>query len=95
MGNMFKSNTQEYRSIKDLRLRKAEILAEITKNSNKMQVMWDSLIHPVPASNVTPTQKFSGFISKGANFMDALILGWKLYNKFSGKKKIGFFGKKR
>ena len=97
--NIFSSNTNEYRSLKDIRLRKAELKSEILKDSSKMQTIWNSLVH-TPKDNTTPTQRFTNMFTTGANVVDGLMLGWKLYRKFGGHKKIrnnkkGFFGWKK
>lgn len=64
-----------------------------------MQTIWNSLVH-TPKDNTTPTQRFTNMFTTGANVVDGLMLGWKLYRKFGGHKKIsnnkkGFFGWKK
>jgi hypothetical protein len=83
-----------YKNLDEIRLRKAQLLTEITKDSNKMKDMWTGLFHK-PKDNVTPTSRFSGFMKTGAGVVDGLILGWKLYRKFGGgskKSKNKFLG---
>ncbi|MBQ7421152.1 MAG: hypothetical protein IJV27_03290 [Prevotella sp.] len=79
-----------YKSLSEIRLRKAQLLTDITKDNNKMRNMWNEIFHK-PKDKVTPTQRFSGLMSTGAGVLDGLILGWKLYRKLGGKKKL--FGK--
>ncbi len=81
-----------YKSLSEIRLRKAQLLTEITKDSHKMKGMWDELFHK-PKNQATPTRRFSGLMNTGAGILDAAILGWKLYRKFGGKSKSksGFF----
>jgi hypothetical protein len=89
----------EYRTLDEIRLRKAQLLTEIQKDSNKMQGLWDNLFHQPPKSQLTPTSRFAGMMKTGAGVLDGLILGWKLYRKFSAngkksskkKKKFSFF----
>ena len=91
----------EYKSLNDIRLRKAQLLTDLTKDSNKIADLWNQLMHK-PKNKNTPTQRFSGLINTGASVLDGLILGWKLYRKFGGiktsrssdKKKFGLFHKR-
>lgn len=76
--NMKEEN--EYRSIDDIRLRKAQLRTEIAKDQNKLSGLWNSLVHK--PKNDRPSQRFSGVLNTGAGIMDGLILGWKLYRKF-------------
>ena len=87
---MFNSNNDlkspVYKNLDEIRLRKSQLLTEITKDNNRMKGMWSDLFHK-PKENVTPTSRFSGAVKTGAGVLDGLILGWKLYRKFGGKKK--------
>lgn len=85
-------DSSEYRTLSEIRLRKAQLITDITKDSNKIQSLWNRLFHSHKEAN-TPTQRFSGLMSTGAGILDGLILGWKIYRKFGGKKKTGFFKK--
>lgn len=84
--NTHNNNSPVYHSLDEIRLRKAQLLTEITKDNHKMQGMWNNLFHQ-PKNQVTPTSRFSGFMKTGAGVLDGLILGWKLYRKFGGSKK--------
>lgn len=93
------SNSQNseptYRTLSEIRLRKAQLLTEITKESNRMSGLWDNVFHK-PQDSSTPTKRFSGIMVKGVGVADAVILGWKLYRRFTGKPSIfGFFGNKK
>ncbi len=97
--DVFSSKTNEFCSLKDIRLRKAELKSEILKDSSKIQAIWNNLVHN-PKDAITPTQRFGNMFSTGTNIVDGLILGWKLYRRFGGKKKIdygkkSFFSRKR
>ncbi|WP_077196389.1 hypothetical protein [Prevotella ihumii] len=98
MFNDSNANEPIYRTLSDIRLRKAQLLTEITKESNSMNVLWSSLFQK-PNNSATPSKRFSGVMATGVGVVDAVILGWKLYRKFSGKPKqkgmFSFFGKKR
>lgn len=95
------NDVNNIRSIRDIRLRKAQLLTELTKDTNKMQNLWIDLTSK-PANNVTPTRRLTAAMTNGANLVDGLILGWKLYRKFgghasnaSGKKGLFGFSRKK
>ena len=68
-----------YRSLNDIRLRKAQLRTDLTKDSNKIAGLWN--------------ERFSGAFNVGANVLDGLILTWKLYRMFGGKQSSGPFNK--
>ena len=74
-----------YKTLDDIRLRKAQLLTEITKDGSKIEGMWNSLFH-APKQSVRPTSRVATVMKTGAGVFDAALLGWKLYRKFGGKK---------
>lgn len=82
----------KYKTLDDIRLRKAQLLTEITKDNNKIQGMWNGLFH-TKKDATRPTSKISAFMKTSIGVFDAAILGWKLYRRFGGKKttKKGLF----
>ena len=82
-----------YRSLNDIRLRKAQLRTDLTKDSNKIAGLWNELMHK-PKDKSSPSKFFSGVITNGAGVLDGAILVWKLYRKFGGKKPNGMLGKK-
>lgn len=77
--------TTRYKSLNDIRLRKAQLRSDIIKDSNKIAGLWNELVHK-PKDNSTPMKRFSGMITTGAGVLDGAILGWKLYRKLGGKQ---------
>lgn len=75
----------EYKTLDDIRLRKAQLRTELTKDNHKIQGMWNGLFH-TPKSEVRPTSRMSSIMKGSVGVLDAAILGWKLYRKFGGKK---------
>lgn len=72
-----------YRTLEEIRLRKAQLLTDITKDSNHISKLWNNLFHPVKTKGKkTPGKRMSNLVSTGANVVDGLILGWKLYRRF-------------
>lgn len=74
-----------YRTLDEIRLRKAKLNTEITKDNVKIKGLWNNIFHR-PEKKSTPSMRFSGLMSTGAGIVDGLLLGWKLYRRFSGKK---------
>ena len=76
---------RQYRTLGDIRLRKAHLETEIAKDNAKIKGLWDSLFHkPVP--RVKKDNRMARMLKTGAGVVDGLLLGWKLYRKFGGKK---------
>lgn len=73
-----------YTTLEEIQLRKAMLLTEIQKDSNKLGNEWQSLFKKPDALNrkATPAKRFNSLLSTGAGVLDAAILGWKLYRKF-------------
>ena len=88
-------NEPVYRTLSEIRLRQAQLLADIAKESNQITNLWDNVFHN-PRKSSTPTKKISSLMTTGVGVADTVILGWKLYRRFSGKPSLfSFFGKKR
>lgn len=73
-----------YKTIEEIRLRKAILLKDIQKDDNRLQNHWHSLFSKPDAlkANTTPSKRISSVMNTGAGLIDAAILGWKLYRKF-------------
>lgn len=91
MFNHSNHNEPVYKTLGEIRLRKAQLLTDITKDNNRMTDLWNDVFHK-PKDNSTPTQRFSGFMNTGAGIIDGLILGWKLYRKLRGHRKSKIIG---
>jgi len=74
-----------YRTLDEIRLRKAHLQTEIAKENAKIKGLWNNLFHK-PVKKRTPSKRFSGLMNTSVGIVDGLLLGWKLYRKFNGKK---------
>lgn len=73
-----------YKTLEEIRLRKAMLLRDIQKDDNRIENLWKSLFRKPTAfqKNASPSKRINSFIATGAGFLDALMLGWKLYKRF-------------
>lgn len=74
-----------YQTLDEIRLRKAQLQAQLAKDSNKLQGMWNGLFH-TPKSQARPTSRISTMMKTGAGVFDIALLSWKLYRRFGGRK---------
>lgn len=80
------ATTPAYNTLGDIRLRKAQLLTDITRDSNRARGIWNGIVHP-KKSAAKPRGRFSmaSLVSTGAGVLDGALLAWKLYRKFGGK----------
>lgn len=74
----------KYRSIDEIRMRKALLLKDIQKDSDKIDRQWHSLFRKPQGltKNATPGNRIASVMNMGAGFLDGALLVWKLYRKF-------------
>ncbi|MBM6993867.1 MAG: hypothetical protein I3J02_11510 [Prevotella sp.] len=77
-------NPISYKTIEEIRFRKALLLKDIQKDDLRLRNQWHSLFSKPAAlkSNATPSRRINSLVNTGAGVLDAFILGWKLYRKF-------------
>ncbi len=85
-----------YRSLEEIRLRKAQLRMQLRQDTSSMHGLTTTLFKKEETSN-SPSQRFIGMMTKGATFVDGLILAYKLFNRFHGgttavRKSSGLFG---
>lgn len=71
-----------YRTLEEIRLRKAQLLADIAKDNNRIGKLWNNLFHKKDKGKQASSRRFTSLLNTGAGVLDGLILGWKLYRKF-------------
>ena len=77
--------TPSYRSLTQIRARKEALKKQIEEEDAKIKTLWDKLFRPNEQADTSPSKRFTDVLNTGAGVLDALILGWKLYRKVSGK----------
>ena len=63
MNNQHLHQSSDYHTLNDIRLRKAQLRTDITKDGNRIAGLWDELVHK-PKDTNTPTQKKIQFVQK-------------------------------
>ncbi|MGG6544895.1 UNVERIFIED_CONTAM: hypothetical protein NY100_05625 [Prevotella sp. 15_C9] len=86
MLNNSHSHEPVYKTLSEIRLRKAQLQTDIAKDNQRMSKLWNDVFHNENRST-SPTRRLSGFMNTGAGIIDGLLLGWKLYRRFGGGKK--------
>ena len=81
---MATSSTNPYKSLDDIRARKAALREQLQEGSLSMKTEWNTLFHK-PKSK-TPSRRVTPFMTTGATLFDGILLAWKLYNRFGGGK---------
>lgn len=83
MAETFTSATP-YRTIEEIRMRKALLQKDIRKDSEKLDRQWHSLFQQPQglAKSATPSRRIGSLMNMGAGFVDGALLAWKLYRKF-------------
>ncbi|MDD6379600.1 MAG: hypothetical protein PUG12_07125, partial [Prevotella sp.] len=63
-----------YRTLDEIRLRKSQLLVDITKDGNKVEKLWNNLFHKSPdKGKKTAGRRMSSIVSTGASVVDGLI----------------------
>lgn len=78
------TSTTTYTTIDEIRARKALLLKDIQKDSERMDSQWHSLFHKPAAltKSATASQRITSLVNAGAGMLDGILLAWKLYRKF-------------
>lgn len=78
------TSTPTYHSIEEIRSRKALLLKDIQKDSERIDQQWHSLFRKPDAiaKSATPSQRINSMINAAAGALDGALLVWKLYRKF-------------
>ena len=84
--------TPVFNSLAELRTKKAALRKDIQQDDQTIRVLWNEMFRAPAVSPSTPSQRLTGLLNTGGSIPDGLILGWKLYRRFSG---FGIFGRRR
>lgn len=78
------SKPATYSTLEEIRMRKALLLKDIQKDSERIDLQWHSLFRKPQglSKTATPSKRIGSFMNMGAGFLDGALLAWKLYRKF-------------
>lgn len=84
------SESPAYQTLGDIRLRKAQLLTDITKDSHRARSIVDGILHPKPKKQEKTRWSVASLMTAGAGVVDGALFAWKIYRKFGGGSKKGF-----
>lgn len=78
------TSTASYTTIDEIRARKALLLKDIQKDSERIGRQWHSLFRKPTAltKGATASQRITSLVNAGAGMLDGILLAWKLYRRF-------------
>jgi hypothetical protein len=78
------TSPNDFKTLEEIELRKAQLLNDIQKDETKMNKLWHSLFKKPDALDkaARPSRRINSLFNAGAGAVDAFLLGWKLYRKF-------------
>jgi hypothetical protein len=82
-----------YKSLDDIRARKASLRKELQRDNQSMKTQWNTLFHPEKSD--MPSHRIANIMTTSATVFDGLIFAWKLYNRFGGGRTTRKITKKR
>lgn len=83
------TETPVFKSLSDIRLKKQLLQEEIKKDDQAIKDLWNGIFHKKELTSSTPSKRINALLTVGSGIVDSLILGWKLYHKFSGSPLFG------
>lgn len=82
---------QSIASLDDIRRMKASLRTDLQEEERQVVALWQKLVNPPePKGLMTPTKRMTNMLGTSMNVIDGLLLGWKLYRKFGGKRRLRF-----
>ena len=76
-----------YKSLEEIRFRKELLRRDLQESKAAVDTLFRSLFRKEEDETLSPTKRFAGMLTTGAGVIDGLLLGWKVYRKFGGRKK--------
>ncbi len=82
---------QPITSLTEIRQMKDGLRTELQENEKQVSELWQRLVTPPVQSGVmTPSKRVANMVGTSINVFDGLLLAWKLYRKFGGKRRLRF-----
>lgn len=77
------------KTLSDIRQQKLLLQEAIKQDDQTIKDLWKGLFRKPDLTAATPSKRIQTFLSVGTGVVDSLILGWKLYHKFSNTPLLG------
>lgn len=85
--------TMQFNSLDEIEAYRDQLKLELHKDEERIASLWKGLFgKEEPRRPKTPMQRVLSMVNVGSGVLDGVILGWKLYRKFSGGR---FWGSHR
>lgn len=79
---------RSFSSLEEIEAYKQEVHQEVRNDEQQIAQLWKELFYKEESRMPkTPVQRVMGMVNMGSGVIDGLILGWKLYRKFKGKRR--------
>lgn len=77
--------TMQFNSLDEIEAYRDQLKLELHKDEEHIASLWKGLFcKEEPRRPKTPMQRVLSMVNVGSGVLDGVILGWKLYRKFSG-----------
>lgn len=77
-------------SLDAIEQKKKMLKGKVNESEERISGIWNKMYQKKEEgskiADLSPTQRVMSIVSNSAGFIDAAILGWKLYSKFKGTK---------
>ena len=82
--------TMQFNSLDEIEAYRDQLKLDLHKDEERFASLWKGLFcKEEPRRPKTPMQRVLGMVNVGSGVLDGVILGWKLYRKFSGGRLWG------
>lgn len=82
MNTDMETDVTTYRTLNEIRHRKAALQKEIKSSNKEIGRLWKNLTSPVTSKKKKKGFSMSSVMNMGMGTIDGIILAWKLYRKF-------------
>lgn len=82
--------TKQFNSLDEIEAYRNQLKLDLHKDEERIASLWKGLFgKEEPRRPKTPMQRVLSMVNVGSGVLDGVILGWKLYRKFSGGRLWG------
>ena len=82
--------TMQFNSLEEIEAYRDQLMLDLHKDEERIASLWKGLFCKEQSRRPkTPMQRVLSMVNVGSGVLDGVILGWKLYRKFSGGRLWG------